>query len=90
MTIPAASRGKPRHTTVHDALDEIQVDTVPNPEPMGLSAESRYNYFFMMIDRFSCTFRICGIQDKSSEACIDATELIISQLNSTSRRIKSI
>ena len=52
-------------------LDEIQVDTVPNPEPLGLSPESRYNYFLILCDRFSRTFRLIGIQDKSTDACID-------------------
>ena len=40
-------------------LDEIQVDIVPNPEPMGLSADTRFNYFLILCDRFSRTFRMC-------------------------------
>ena len=41
MTIPAASKGKPRNLSPTFPLEEIQVDTVPNPEPLGISAESR-------------------------------------------------
>ena len=45
MSIPAASRGQTRTSKVSQPLEEIQVDTVPNPEPMGLSADTRFNYF---------------------------------------------
>ena len=62
-------------------MDEIQVDTVPNPEPMGLSADTRFNYFLIFCDRYSRLFRICGIRDKSTDACIDGIELIISNLS---------
>ena len=41
MTIPAAWRGKPRNSSSTFPLEKIQVDTVPNPEPLGISAESR-------------------------------------------------
>ena len=50
MTIPAASRGKTRNSQPVSPLDEIQVDTVPNPEPLGLSTESKYNYFLILCD----------------------------------------
>ena len=53
MTIPAASRRKTRSSTVNSPLDEIEVDTVPNPEPIGLNSESRHNYFLIMCDRYS-------------------------------------
>ena len=43
MTIPSHSRGKERNSVARHPLDEIQVDTVPNPEPLGLSLESRYS-----------------------------------------------
>ena len=81
MTIPAHARGKSRTSIVSKPLDEIQVDTVPNPEPMGLSADTRYNYFLIFCDRYSRLFRICGIRDKSTDACIDGIELIISNLS---------
>ena len=74
MTIPAASRGKSRSSIITSPLEEIQVDTVPNPEPIGLNSESKYNYFLILCDRFSRVFRLIGIRDKSSEACIDGIE----------------
>ena len=37
MSIPAHARGKARESRVQRPLDEIQVDTVPNPEPMLFS-----------------------------------------------------
>ena len=90
MTIPAASRGKPRSTQVRYPLEEIQVDTVPNPEPLGLSSESRYNYFLILCDRYSRIFRLIGIHDKTSEACIDGIELLTSNIPSSPRRLRSI
>ena len=68
MSIPAHARGKARESRVQRPLDEIQVDTVPNPELMGLSADTRFNYFLILCDRFSRTFRICGIRDKTTDA----------------------
>ena len=79
MTIPAASREKTRNSYPVLPLDEIQVDTVPNPEPLGLSPGSRYNYFLIICDRFSRIFRLIGIQDKSIDACIDGIELLTSR-----------
>ena len=58
IPIPAASRGKLRYTQPTYPLEEIQVDTVPNPEPLGLSSESKYNYFLILCDRYSRTFRL--------------------------------
>ena len=77
MSIPAHVREKARESRVKRTLDEIQVDTVPNPEPMGLSANTTFNYFLILCDRFSHTFRMCGIRDKTTDACIDGIELII-------------
>ena len=34
MTIPSHSRGKESNSVARHPLDEIQVDTVPNPEPL--------------------------------------------------------
>ena len=90
MTIPAHSRGKPRTSIVSKPLDEIQVDTVPNPEPMGLSADTRFKFFLIFCDRYSRTFRLCGIKDKSTEACIDGIELIISNLTLHQRKPQTI
>ena len=39
MSIQAHGRGKARESRVQSPLDKIQVDTVVNPEPMGLSAD---------------------------------------------------
>ena len=90
MTIPAHARGKTRKSQVTRPLDEIQVDTVPNPEPMGLSADTRFKYFLIFCDRYSRTFRLCGIKDKSTEACIDGIELIISNLSLHQRKPHTI
>ena len=56
MTIKAASRNKTRHSTCTSFLEEIQVDTVPNPEPLGISNETRCNYFLIFCDRYSRIF----------------------------------
>ena len=88
MTIPAASRRKTRSSTVNSPLDEIQVDTVPNPEPLGLNSESRHNYFFIMCDRYSRIFRLMGMKDKSSDACIDVIKQIISNFPNASSKNK--
>ena len=74
MSIPAHVRGKARESRVQMPLDEIQVDPIPNPEHMGLSTDTRFNYFLILCDRFSRTFRICGIRDKTTDACIDGIE----------------
>ena len=80
MSIPSSSRGKKRESQVHTLLEEIQVDTVPNPEPIGISTDSRFNYYLILCDRYSRIFRSIGIKDKSSEACIDGIEQIISNI----------
>ena len=90
MSIPAHARGKARESRVQRPLDEILVDTVPNPEPMGLLADNRFNYFLILCDRFSSTFRICGIRDKTTDTCIDGIELIISTMPGTNRQPRSI
>ena len=90
MTIPAHARGKTRDSKVYKPLDEIQIDSVPNPEPMGLSADTRFNYLRILRDRFSHTFRMCGIQDKTTDACIDGIELIISTMSGAQRQPRSI
>ena len=60
MTIPTSSREKSRTTIPAFPLEEVQVNTVPNPEPQGLSIETRYNYFLILCDWFSRTFRLKG------------------------------
>ena len=90
MSIPAHARGKARESRVQRPLDKIQVDTVPNTESMGLSADTRFNYFLILCDRFSRTFRICEIRDKTTDACIDGIKLIISTIPGTNRQLRSI
>ena len=58
----------------------MQVDTVPNPEPIGISTDSRFNYYFILCDKYSRTFRLIGIRDKSSETCIYGMEQITSNI----------
>ena len=56
------------------------MDTVSNPVPIGISTDSRFNYYLILYDRYSRIFRSIGIKDKSSEACIDGIEQIISNI----------
>ena len=74
------SRGKKKELQLHNPLEEIQVDIVPNPEPIGISTDSRFNYYLILCDRYTRIFRFIGIKDKSSEACIDGIEQIISNI----------
>ncbi len=90
MTIPASARGKPRNSQTTFPLEEVQIDTVPNPEPLGLSSESRYNYFLILCDRFSRIFRLIGIHDKSTDACIDDIELLISRIPNIQRKMQRL
>ena len=53
MTIPFKSKGNKMNAIVSNPLDEIQIDTVPNPEPVRISPESRLNYFLIFCDRCS-------------------------------------
>ena len=43
-----------------------------------------------MCDRFSRTFRLIGRQDKSSGACIDGIELLLSRIPNNHRKINRI
>ena len=43
MSAPSSARGKKRESQVHYPSEEKQVDTVPNPEPIGISTDSRFN-----------------------------------------------
>ena len=90
MTIPATSSGKLQQSIVRGILDEIQVDTVPHPEPMGVSHDSRYIYVLILCDQYSRISRICGICDKSTDVCIDGIELLLSSFPSPQRKPKFI
>ena len=65
-SIPAASMGKHCTSHVFSPLDEIQVDTIPHPESLGLSSESRYGYYLIFSRKYSRTFQLCGIWDKTT------------------------
>ena len=43
ISIPHKARVRTRTSSTKKFLEEIQVDTVPNPEPLGVSNESRAN-----------------------------------------------
>ena len=62
MTIPTTSREKTENSQSVSPLEEIYVDTVPNPEPLSLSPESKYNYFLLICGRYSRSFRHIGIK----------------------------
>ena len=64
--------------------------TLYHPEPQGISTESKFNFCFILCDRFSRTFRLIGIQDKSSEACIDGIELLLSRLPNNNKIVNKI
>ena len=49
-----------------------------NPEPIGNSANSRFNFHLILYDRYSRIFRSTGIKDESSKVYIDCIEQIIS------------
>ena len=84
MTIPTANRNKTRQSECKSFLFEIQVDTVPNPEPQGISIETRFKYFLIFCDRYSSIFRVAGMHDKTSKECARAIEQILSKIpNST-------
>ena len=57
---------------------------------MGLSADTIFNYFLILCDRYSRIFRMCGIKDKTTDVCIDGIELIISTMSGTQRQPQSI
>ena len=56
------------------------MDIVPNPEPIGISTDSRFNYNLILCDRYSRIFRSICVKDKSSEVCIDGIKQIISNI----------
>ena len=55
-SIPHRARVKTRNSTPKTFLEEIQVDTVPNPEPLGVSSETRAKFFLIFCDRYSRIF----------------------------------
>ena len=67
MSRLSSSRGKKRESQVLSPLEERQVDTTPNPESVGVSTDSRFNYYLIPCDRYSRIFRSIDIRDKSLE-----------------------
>ena len=90
MAIPAHTRTKSRKSDINKPLEEIQVDTVPNQEAIGILTESRFNYFPILCDRYSRIFRVIGLKDESSEAYIDRIEQTIANFLCFTRHLKSI
>ena len=43
-----------------------------------------------MCDRYSRSFRLIGIQDKSNDACIDGIEVLVSRIPNNKRKLKKI
>ena len=80
MTIRTTSRNKTRSNICKSFLEEIQIDTVPNPEPLGISSETRCNNFLIFCDLFSRIFRIAALRDKSSKECAKGIEQILSKI----------
>ena len=68
-------------------LEEVQVNIVPNPKPNGKSMESKFNYFLILCNSYSKTFRTIGTRDKTSEAYIDGIEQMLTKF-STFRKNK--
>ena len=80
-----------RHTShIFSPLDEIYVDTVPNLEPLGLSSKSRYWHNLIFHNRYFRIFRLCGIRDKTTDACIDGINLIISSIPLKNKHISHV
>ena len=90
MTIRTASRNKTRSSTCKSFLEEIQIDAAPNPEPLGISTESRCNYFLIFCDWYSRIFRITSLQDKSSKECARGIEQILSKITHSTYTPKDI
>ena len=56
MSIPVYTRGKVRESRVQNPPCGVKMDRNPNPEPMGLSVDTRFNYFLILCDRFLHSF----------------------------------
>ena len=58
---------------------------MPNPEPLGVSSETRAKFFLIFCNRYSRIFRIAPMKDKTLLECAKAIEGILSRIpNSTS------
>ena len=91
MTIPVHTRGKTCTSMVLKSLDKHSGrHSIPSPEPMGLSVDTRFNNLLIFCDPYSQTFRLCGIWDKSTNVCIDSIELIISNISICQKNSQTI
>ena len=63
ISIPSSSRGKKRKSEASFPLEEIHVDTVPNPEPIGMSANSGFNYHLILLANFLTISHICEMPE---------------------------
>ena len=87
VTCPLAShkmamRSKQHVTPPDRPLHTIYVDTIPNPRPKGITAESWCSHFLFLVDhhsRFACLY---GMHNKSSQDIITALTKFIAQYGS--------
>lgn len=89
-SIPHKARVKTRTSTPKSFLEEVQVDTVLNPEPLGVSNESRAKFFLTFCDRYSRIFRIAPMKDRTSLECASAIESILSRIPNSNSTPKDI
>ena len=89
-SIPHRARVKMRNSTPRTFLEEIQVDTVPNPEPLGVLSETRAKFFLIFCDRYSRIFRVAPMKDKTSLKCAKAIEGMLSRITNSSFTAKDI
>lgn len=90
MIIPHAARSKNLTSTQKASLEEIQIDMVPDPEPLGVSLETHFKFFLIFYDRHSRIFCIARMKDKSSSECSKAIEGIISKIPNSTLTAKDI
>ena len=62
MSISSSSREKKREMQVIRLLEEIQVDTIPDTEPISVSPDSRFNYYLILCNRYSRILRSIDIR----------------------------
>ena len=53
-------------------------------------SKSIYNYFLILCDRYPRTFGPIGILDKSTDACIDGIEVLVSRIPNNYRILRKI
>ena len=78
--VTSSSRGSKRNPIVFKHLNEIQIDIVPDTEPIGISSKSRFGYFLISCDRYSRIFRLMCIGSRNTKVYINGLEQIISYI----------